>query len=73
QRGDALAQWSAIKAAVNDVLAAHGATISHHHGVGADHRLWLAAEIGAVGVQILRAVKATVDPVGILNPGKLVP
>jgi alkyldihydroxyacetonephosphate synthase len=73
QRGDAVAQWSAIKAAVNHALVAHGATISHHHGVGADHRAWLAAEVGPVGVQILRAVKATVDPAGILNPGKLVP
>jgi alkyldihydroxyacetonephosphate synthase len=68
-----VAQWSAIKAAVNHALVAHGATISHHHGVGADHRAWLAAEVGPVGVQILRAVKATVDPAGVLNPGKLVP
>jgi alkyldihydroxyacetonephosphate synthase len=31
------------------------------------------AEIGELGVQILRAVKQTVDPAGILNPGKLIP
>jgi alkyldihydroxyacetonephosphate synthase len=55
------------------VLVQHGATISHHHGVGADHRRWLAEEIGPVGVEIVRAVKATLDPAGILNPGKLVP
>jgi alkyldihydroxyacetonephosphate synthase len=30
-------------------------------------------EIGDVGVQVLRAVKATLDPAGILNPGKLIP
>ena len=30
-------------------------------------------EVGDVGVQILRAVKATLDPAGILNPGKLIP
>jgi alkyldihydroxyacetonephosphate synthase len=41
--------------------------------VGTDHRDWMAAEIGPVGVAILRAVKAAVDPAGILNPGKLIP
>jgi alkyldihydroxyacetonephosphate synthase len=73
QRGDALAEWTSIKAAVNDAIVAAGGTITHHHGVGADHRPWLPAEIGPVGVEILRAVKATLDPAGILNPGKLVP
>src|SRR4051794_2180759 len=73
QRGDAIEQWRAVKAAANDVLMARGGTITHHHGVGADHRNWLPAEIGPVGVQILRAVKATLDPMGILNPGKLIP
>jgi alkyldihydroxyacetonephosphate synthase len=73
QRGDAIAQWQGIKSAVNDVLVGHGGTITHHHAVGADHRPWLAEEIGQVGVDILRAVKDAVDPAGILNPGKLIP
>jgi alkyldihydroxyacetonephosphate synthase len=73
QRGDAAAQWTSIKSAVNDVLMSHGGTITHHHAVGADHRDWMTAEIGPVGVEILRAVKATLDPAGILNPGKLIP
>lgn len=73
QRGDAVAEWTAIKAAATDAIVAGGGTITHHHGVGADHRAWLPAEIGPVGVEILRAVKATLDPAGILNPGKLVP
>jgi alkyldihydroxyacetonephosphate synthase len=50
---------------------AHGATVTHHHAVGADHAPWLAAEIGELGVDILRAVKERLDPAGILNPGKL--
>jgi alkyldihydroxyacetonephosphate synthase len=73
QRGDVVAQWTAIKSAVNDVLMSNGATITHHHAVGADHRGWMTDEIGPVGVEILRAVKATLDPAGILNPGKLLP
>jgi alkyldihydroxyacetonephosphate synthase len=73
QRGDALAEWTSIKAAVNDTLTSHGGAITHHHAVGADHRAWMTDEVGPVGVEILRAVKATLDPAGILNPGKLVP
>lgn len=73
QREDAGAQWASIKAGVNDVLVGQGGSITHHHAVGADHRPWLAAEVGELGVEILRAVKARLDPAGILNPGKLVP
>ncbi|MDP9115904.1 MAG: FAD-binding oxidoreductase [Actinomycetota bacterium] len=73
QRGDAIAQWQTIKAAVNDVLTSHGGTITHHHAVGADHRHWMTSEIGEVGVEILRMVKTALDPAGILNPGKLIP
>jgi alkyldihydroxyacetonephosphate synthase len=50
-----------------------GATITHHHAVGADHRPWMRDEVGDLGVQVLRAVKAALDPAGILNPGKLIP
>ena len=54
-------------------ISQNNGTISHHHAVGADHRPWMTAEIGDLGVQVLRAVKQTLDPVGILNPGKLIP
>ncbi|WP_235490250.1 FAD-linked oxidase C-terminal domain-containing protein, partial [Frankia sp. AvcI1] len=47
-------------------------TITHHHAVGTEHRPWLDAEIGGLGVDVLRAVKRTLDPAGILNPGILV-
>jgi alkyldihydroxyacetonephosphate synthase len=70
---DPLARWAAAKAAAMDALVDSGATITHHHAVGTDHLPWLSAEIGAVGVEILRAVKRSVDPEGILNPGVLVP
>ncbi|HWI75352.1 MAG TPA: FAD-linked oxidase C-terminal domain-containing protein, partial [Baekduia sp.] len=61
------------KAAVMDALTASGATLTHHHAVGVDHAPWLAAEDGELGVEVLRAVKARLDPAGILNPGKLLP
>ncbi len=67
------AQWARAKTAASDAIIAAGGTITHHHAVGVDHKPWLRAEIGDLGVAILRAVKATVDPKGILNPGKLIP
>jgi len=70
---DPMAQWLAAKAAASDALIAAGATLTHHHAVGTDHKPWVAQEIGEVGVRLLRAVKAEVDPTGILNPGVLIP
>ncbi|MFE9580319.1 FAD-binding oxidoreductase [Nocardia sp. NPDC006044] len=73
QLDDPIAQWHRAKQAVGDAIVAAGGTITHHHAVGTDHRPWLPAEIGELGVRVLRAVKAELDPAGILNPGKLVP
>ncbi|HUO38037.1 MAG TPA: FAD-binding oxidoreductase [Mycobacterium sp.] len=73
QRGNPVEQWRAAKAAASDAIVAGGGTITHHHAVGADHRPWMRDEVGELGVQVLRAVKATLDPAGILNPGKLIP
>jgi alkyldihydroxyacetonephosphate synthase len=71
QAGAELAQWHAAKAAASEAILAHGGTITHHHGVGRDHAPWLAAEIEPLGIELLRAAKATLDPAGIMNPGKL--
>ncbi|MCV7177900.1 FAD-binding oxidoreductase [Mycolicibacterium sphagni] len=73
QRGDAATQWHTAKVAASDAISRTGGTISHHHAVGVDHRPWMTAEIGELGVKVLQAVKQTVDPAGILNPGKLIP
>ena len=73
QRGNPIEQWEAAKKAASDAIVATGGTITHHHAVGADHRPWMRDEVGELGVQVLRAVKATLDPAGILNPGKLIP
>ncbi|MFD7584761.1 FAD-binding oxidoreductase [Kitasatospora sp. NPDC059811] len=70
---DPLTRWAAAKRAAGDAIVTAGGTITHHHAVGADHRPWMSDEIGELGVRILRAVKAELDPAGILNPGKLIP
>jgi alkyldihydroxyacetonephosphate synthase len=73
QRGNPIEQWRAAKAAACAAIMATGGTITHHHAVGADHRPWMRDEVGELGVHVLRAVKSTLDPAGILNPGKLIP
>ncbi|MDQ6526252.1 FAD-binding oxidoreductase [Nocardioides sp. LHD-245] len=70
---DPLATWLPAKAAACEAIVAAGASITHHHAVGTDHRPYLTAEIGEVGAAVLRAVKKAVDPAGVLNPGVLIP
>src|SRR4051794_24877524 len=70
---DPLAQWQAAKQAASDAIIDNGASITHHHAVGQDHKPWLAREIGPVGVRMLRALKQELDPSGVLNPGVLIP
>lgn len=69
---DPIAQWRGAKDAASRAIGAAHGTITHHHAVGRDHRPYLESEIGPLGMQILRAVKSTVDPHGIMNPGALV-
>jgi alkyldihydroxyacetonephosphate synthase len=73
QSSDPAGQWQRAKEAASTALVATGATITHHHAVGTDHRPWMTDEIGPLGVAVLRAVKDVLDPVGVLNPGKLIP
>ncbi len=49
---------------------AHGASLSHHHGVGLNRSRFVAESLGA-GLGVLERVKTALDPSGILNPGKL--
>ncbi|WP_162941977.1 FAD-binding oxidoreductase [Desertimonas flava] len=61
-----VAMWDAGQRAV----LAGGGNLSHHHGVGIN-RARFAAEALGEGLTVLAAVKAALDPAGILNPGKL--
>jgi alkyldihydroxyacetonephosphate synthase len=47
----------------------HGAAISHHHGIGLNRSRFLPEALGS-GFDVLRGLKETFDPKGILNPGK---
>jgi alkyldihydroxyacetonephosphate synthase len=69
---ETLVRWQRLKAAASEVIVRVGGTISHQHGVGLDHRPYLAAEKGELGLDLLRAVFRRADPAGLMNPGKLV-
>jgi len=73
RHGEELEQWRAVKRAASEAIVASGGTITHHHAVGRDHAPYMEAEVGALGVDALRAVKERLDPTGIMNPGKLIP
>jgi alkyldihydroxyacetonephosphate synthase len=73
ERGAELDQWRAAKATATDAIVGAEGTLTHHHAVGRDHAAWMPAEVGPLGVEVLRAAKGTLDPRGIMNPGKLLP
>ncbi len=68
---ETFARWRALKEAGSRAVLAVGGTISHQHGVGLDHRPYLAAEKGALGLAALDGARQAFDPDGIMNPGKL--
>jgi glycolate oxidase len=48
-----------------------GGTITGEHGVGLLKKDWLARELGPVALELQQGVRAVFDPLGILNPGKV--
>jgi len=70
---ETLERWKAMKQAASRTVVKMGGTISHQHGVGLDHRDYLAAEKSAVGIRMLKAIFHHLDPDQRMNPGKLVP
>lgn len=69
---ETLRRWQVLKEAASQVILQHGGTISHQHGVGLDHKLYLAQEKGALGMAVLGDLCRRFDPDGLLNPGKLI-
>jgi len=58
---------------VLELVLSLGGTISAEHGVGVAKAAWLERARGAAEVAAMRAVKAALDPQGILNPGAVLP
>jgi alkyldihydroxyacetonephosphate synthase len=70
--GSEVAMWDDVKAAATEVLGRLGATITHHHAVGRDHRPGYDRQRPEPFAVALRAAKAALDPAGVLNPGVLI-
>jgi len=71
KRGDELGQFAVVKAAATRAILDHGGHLSHHHGVGVEHAKYLREAIGDEAWRLLRSLKRTLDPKGIMNPGKV--
>ena len=71
--GETLEIWQRLKQAASRTIVAAGGTISHQHGVGGDHKDYLAAEKGTIGIQMLQSLMDHLDPQQFMNPGKLLP
>jgi D-lactate dehydrogenase len=71
--GDAEARARACLDAVFDLVIALDGTLSGEHGIGIDKRDYLPRAIPPATLALMRAIKAQFDPLGILNPGKVLP
>ncbi len=71
RRGQELELFDAIKRVAGEILLAEGATITHHHAVGRDHRPWYDRERPEAFARALAAAKRELDPAWLLNPGVL--
>jgi len=66
-----LKRWDDVNAVVFEVVAKHSGSISAEHGIGVLKRDLLPKVKDPVALDLMRALKRTLDPKGILNPGKV--
>lgn len=67
-------QWSRVEQMVGEIFEASlalGGTLSGEHGVGVLKRPYLERALGATSIEIQRKIKQALDPLNILNPGKI--
>jgi alkyldihydroxyacetonephosphate synthase len=68
---ETLQRWTQLKTAASNAIVNCGGTISHQHGVGTDHKPYLPAEKGRLGMSALADLFKRFDPSGLMNPEKL--
>jgi glycolate oxidase len=70
---DIEARDEAVRNELYAAALALGGTVTGEHGIGTARRDWLERQRGAEAVDVMRRIKAALDPLGILNPGKVLP
>ena len=65
-------RWEEYNRAVHDVVVSFGGSISAEHGIGRLKREELAHYKDPVALDLMRTLKAAIDPNGIMNPGKVI-
>lgn len=66
---DQIEDYLAYQSGILDSIQGHGATMSHHHGIGKMTAPWLEGDIGHEALEVIRALKRHFDPKNIMNPG----
>ena len=66
---DRIDEYLAYQSGILDSIQKHGATMSHHHGIGKAFAPWLEGDVGPEAISLFRAIKRHLDPKGIMNPG----
>jgi glycolate oxidase len=74
ERGDptAEAKTEAVKKDLYRAALDLGGTVTAEHGIGSARREWLEIQRGPDAMRVMRAIKTALDPLGILNPGRVV-
>lgn len=68
-----LAEWKRLNRVVHDIVAEMGGSVSAEHGVGQLKIDEMARYKSDVELEMMRRVKAALDPAGVMNPGKVLP
>ncbi len=66
-----LSRWDEVNTCVHAIAFKYGGSISAEHGIGTLKRDLLPGVKDPVALELMRSIKATLDPKGILNPGKV--
>ena len=70
------AEMARVRAAATEIFEAAvelGGTLSGEHGIGLLKKQFMELDVGADALAVMRAIKDAVDPLGIMNPGKVFP
>jgi D-lactate dehydrogenase (cytochrome) len=68
---DFMSRWQEVNAVVFDIVLRMGGSISAEHGIGVLKRDELPEVKDKVAIELMRSIKAILDPLGIMNPGKV--